>query len=143
MPARPLFRPLFIKNQSAQIKGWANNIKKNQSNLTAQKVSKQGRMIEHPDSFNNSNAYNINAKEPLTTKLNEIQDMQKNATRTRKLSNGKIRYYGIEKPAKTPGPTRGGYNVLEWDPKTLQTRGWYECKDHIGKVNRVHPKTIN
>ena len=59
---------------------------------------------------------------PTLTMIGEIQDMQKHATRSRNLSNGKIRYYGIEMPATNPAPTRGGYNVLEGDPKTLKTR---------------------
>ena len=43
----------------------------------------------------------------------------------------------------TPGPTRGGLHVTEHNPDTGQVRGWYECYDQAGNVNRVHPKSLN
>ena len=33
--------------------------------------------------------------------------------------------------------------MVEWNPRTSQSRWWYECHDHLGNVNRVHPKSIN
>lgn len=49
----------------------------------------------------------------------------------------------IKTYSRAPGPTRGACNVLEWNPRTSQTRWWYGCHDHLGNINRVHPKNIN
>ena len=59
------------------------------------------------------------------------------------LPDGRIRYYGPETPASSPGPTRGAAFVTEWDPKTGTVRQWMESYDHAGKVLRVHPKSVN
>ena len=61
----------------------------------------------------------------------------------RYLPDGRIRYYGAETPARTPGPTRGTSFVTEWDPETNSVRQWMESYDQSDNVNRVHPKTIN
>jgi tetratricopeptide (TPR) repeat protein len=81
-----------------------------------------------------------NAQDNLSRKLKALEKAQKDAVRVRKLEDGKIRYYGPEKPARTPGPTRGRVRVTEHDPKTGQVREWMETYDHSGQVNRVHPK---
>jgi len=91
----------------------------------------------------NRGAESINAGINLTKKLSQLEKMQISAVRTRLLSDGRIRYYGLEKPASTQGLTRGATNVLEWNPNTGNVRSWYECYDHLGDVNRVHPKSIN
>ena len=33
--------------------------------------------------------------------------------------------------------------MTEHNTKTGQVRSWQECRDHQGKVNRVHPKMID
>ena len=33
--------------------------------------------------------------------------------------------------------------VTEYNPLTERVRGWYECHDHLGNINRVHPKNVN
>jgi filamentous hemagglutinin len=66
-----------------------------------------------------------------------------NTLRRRELPDGRIRYYSKEVPASKPGPTRGASLVTEVNPKTGQSRTWYENYDQSGNVNRVHPKTIN
>lgn len=81
-----------------------------------------------------------NAQDNLSRKLKALEKAQKEAAHVRKLEDGKIRYYGPEKPARTPGPTRGRVRVTEHDPKTGQVREWMETYDHSGRVNRVHPK---
>ena len=63
--------------------------------------------------------------------------------KTRKLPDGRIRYYEAENFSNTPGPTRGRSKVTEYDPKTERLRIWMECYDHFGKVNRVRPTMIN
>ncbi len=88
-------------------------------------------------------AENVNAGIALRNKLAQLEKFQETASMTKVMSDGRIRYYDAYKTAKIPGPTRGACNVLEWNLKTNQTRWWYECHDHLGKVNRVHPKYIN
>jgi len=61
----------------------------------------------------------------------------------RVLPDGRIRYYKPERLSNTAGPTRGSSFALEYNPKNGQTRGWNECYDKSGKINRVHPKDIN
>lgn len=88
-------------------------------------------------------AENVNASISLNRKLSQLEDFPKTAAKIRPMLDGKIRYYRLEKPAKKLGPTRGGCNVLELNPKTGNVREWYECHDHSGNVNRVHIKSIN
>ena len=79
----------------------------------------------------------------LNSKLGALENAQANADRVRQLPDGRTRYYGPEKPAKTQGPTRGASYVTEYDPKTGNVRSWMESYDHSGNVNRVHPKMKN
>ena len=79
----------------------------------------------------------------LRKKLSALQSAQKDSVTTRVLSDGRIRYYSAETPAKTKGPTRGRAHVTEFNPKTGLVRDWAETYDHNGNVNRVHPKMIN
>jgi hypothetical protein len=58
----------------------------------------------------------------------------------RVLENGRFRYYGEIKPARTPGQMQGARLVREWDPATGNTRTWYETLDHQGRVRSVAPK---
>jgi hypothetical protein len=85
-------------------------------------------------------AKNVDARKALRTKLSALQSGQRDATRTRKLQDGRIRYYGRETPARQPGATRGASYVTEWNPRTGRVRSWMESYDQAGKVNRVHPK---
>ena len=88
-------------------------------------------------------AESLNAGVDLNRKLSQLEKFQETAARTRTLYDGRIRYYDAECISRTSGPTRSACNVLEWNPRTCQTRWWYECHDHLGNVNRVHPKCIN
>ena len=88
-------------------------------------------------------AHNVNAQAALDKKLRVLQKAQKEAVRIEHLPDGRIRYYELEAPSKTPGPTRGRSQVVEFNPKTGSVRGWSECYDHAGDVNRVNPKFIN
>jgi hypothetical protein len=88
-------------------------------------------------------AENINAGISLTTKLRQLETIQQTAAKTRILPDGRIRYYKAERMATYPGPTRGSAYVTEYNPTTGQVRGWNECYDQLGNVNRVHPKDIN
>ncbi|EBQ8819770.1 MAG TPA: citrate synthase [Enterobacter asburiae] len=36
----------------------------------------------------------------------------------------------------------GARLVREWDPKTGQTRTWYETLDHAGNIRSVAPKPV-
>lgn len=56
------------------------------------------------------------------------------------LGNGRFRYYGNVTPAKRRGEMAGARLVREWDPKTGNSRTWYETLDHAGKVRSVAPK---
>ncbi len=97
---------------------------------------KNGRILEQ-------RAVNINAKDALGTKLLQLESAQRSAAKTRLLPDGRVRYYRPERLAGSPGPTRGSSYVTEFDPKTGRVRGWNECYDHSGNVNRVHPKNLN
>lgn len=94
-------------------------------------------------SANSTPASSVNAAEALGSKLSALEGAQGSAARTRMLPDGRIRYYGAEKAARTPGPTRGAASALEWDPATGRVRMWWESYDQAGNVTRVHPKMIN
>jgi hypothetical protein len=89
------------------------------------------------------NANNINAKAAVNTKMRALQKAQNEAVKTKKLGDGRIRYYMPETPSRTPGPTRGSTHVTEYNPDTGQVRAWRECYDHQGNINRIHPKMID
>jgi hypothetical protein len=84
-----------------------------------------------------------NAGEWLNRKLKTLESAQKSATQTKKLPDGRVRYYGPEAASKSDGPTRGARHVTEYNPSTGQVRSWRECYDQCGHVNRVHPKTFD
>lgn len=88
-------------------------------------------------------AENINASISLTTKLRQLETIQQKAVKTRVLPDGRIRYYKAERMATSPGRTRGSAYVTECNPKTGTVRGWNECYDQLGNINRVHPKDVN
>lgn len=88
-------------------------------------------------------AESVNAGINLNNKLSLLQSFPQSAAKIRILPDNRIRYYSPETFSRTPGPTRSACNVVEWNPNTARVRGWYECHDHLGNVNRVHPKNIN
>lgn len=88
-------------------------------------------------------AENVNAKEALIGKYNDLISFHSKSPLTRQLPDGRIRYYAKEYPSKTPGNTTRGRTVLEFNPQTRSVRSWFECYDQKGCVNRVHPKRIN
>ncbi|HRD55154.1 MAG TPA: hypothetical protein PLC42_02035 [Parachlamydiaceae bacterium] len=73
----------------------------------------------------------------------QLENIQKNAIKTKILPDGRYRYYKAERLSTNPGMTRGSSYVIEYNPINGKTRGWNECYDHFGKVNRVHPKDLN
>jgi RHS repeat-associated protein len=94
-------------------------------------------------SANTTSASSANARAALNSKLGALEKAQREAVRVRQLPDGRFRYYNGERPATTPGPTRGNAYVTEWDPATGRVRSWGENYDHAGNVTRVHPKMIN
>ena len=88
-------------------------------------------------------AKGADAAAALRSKLSALENAQQTAARTTTLPDGRIRYYGAETPARTPGPTRGASYVTEHNPSTGQVRSWMESYDQAGNVTRVHPKMIN
>ncbi|HRH77659.1 MAG TPA: RHS repeat-associated core domain-containing protein, partial [Cellvibrionaceae bacterium] len=88
-------------------------------------------------------AESVNAQSALRAKLSGLEKAQQNAASTRQLSDGRVRYYSKEVPARTEGPTRGASFVTEHNPKSGTVRQWMESYDQAGAVNRVHPKSIN
>ena len=88
-------------------------------------------------------AESVNAATNLNRKLAQLQDVQQTANRNRILYDGRIRYYQAERLSRTYGPTRGSSYVVEYNPANGNVRGWNECYDHLGNVNRIHPKNIN
>ena len=85
----------------------------------------------------------VNAQAAMNQKLRALQKAQNTAVRTEQFSDGRMRYYGSEKPARSLGPTRGSCYVTEYNQQTGQVRTWYESRDHAGNVTRVHPKSID
>ena len=59
----------------------------------------------------------------------------------RELQNGRLRYYGQLRPARTPGEMAGQRTVREWDPATGAQRTWLETIDQQGRVRIVRPET--
>lgn len=57
------------------------------------------------------------------------------------LENGRIRYYGDLRPARTPGNMAGNRTVREWDPVTGAKRTWLETIGNDGGVYVVRPET--
>jgi hypothetical protein len=88
-------------------------------------------------------AENVNAAIYLGKKLSQLEAAHVNASTTRILLDGRIRYYEVEISARNPGVTRGAARVTEYNTLTGQTRVWHECYDHSGNVLRVHSKQIN
>jgi filamentous hemagglutinin len=88
-------------------------------------------------------AKGADAAAALRSKLSALENAQQTAARTRTLPDGRVRYYGPETPARTPGPTRGASYVTEHNPATGQVRSWMESYDQAGNVTRVHPKMID
>lgn len=88
-------------------------------------------------------AKGADAAAALRSKLSALENAQQTAARTRTLPDGRIRYYGAETAARTPGPTRGASYVTEHNPSTGQVRSWMESYDQAGNVTRVHPKMID
>ena len=113
------------------------------SKIASQIVTKEIKFIAEEGMALSRGAENVNAGINLNRKLSRLEYFQQNTTKTRVLPDGRIRYYDAEIISRTVGPTRGACNVLEWNPRTSNVRGWYECYDHFGNVNRVHPKNIN
>jgi hypothetical protein len=57
----------------------------------------------------------------------------------RQLQNGRYRYYGNIKPARTPGEMMGRRVVREWNPTTGYKRTWHETLDYTQRVRIVRP----
>jgi hypothetical protein len=55
------------------------------------------------------------------------------------LPDGRLRYKGDVKPARTTGEMSGQRVVREWNPETGQTRTWQETLDHEGRIRQVRP----
>lgn len=106
------------------------NIKQGNGNLTGNRTG--GTAIN-----------SANAQDALRRKMETLEGAQRKAVKTEKLPDGRVRYYRAENPSRTPGPTRGAAYVTEHNLKTGQVRTWYENYDKQGKVNRIHPKTID
>ncbi|CUI18079.1 rhs family protein (plasmid) [Candidatus Protochlamydia naegleriophila] len=114
-----------------------------EAKMASQALKQEAKYIAKPGMSINRGAESVNAGINLNKKLSQLEQSQQTAARIRELPDDRIRYYGIEKKATNSGPTRGACYVVEYTPHNGQTRGWYECYDHTGNVNRVHPKSIN
>lgn len=60
----------------------------------------------------------------------------------KELENGNYRFYGDMTLSRNAGEMAGARLVREWDPKTGQTRTWYETLDHAGNIRSVAPKPV-
>jgi hypothetical protein len=59
---------------------------------------------------------------------------------SRHLSNGRIRYYDVLRPALSKGEMAGRRIVREWDPISGLKKTWNETLDHNGKIRIVRPQ---
>ena len=107
-----------------------------------QLVSKAGQVAKEGVVLSRG-AESVNAGINLNKKLTQLEKAQTTAAGIKTLQDGRIRYYKPERPSFTFGPTRGSAYVTEYNSITGKTRGWNECYDHLGNVNRVHPKNLN
>ena len=57
----------------------------------------------------------------------------------KELENGRFRFYGKLKPARTKGEMAGLRQVREWDPYSGLKRDWFETVDHNGNIRQVRP----
>jgi RHS repeat-associated protein len=60
---------------------------------------------------------------------------------SRRLNNGRYRFYDDIKKASKDGEMKGRRRVREWDPETGRTRTWHETVDGEGRVRRVRPQS--
>jgi len=88
-------------------------------------------------------ASSANASEALKQKFKILESYQKDAVETRVLPDGRIRYYKLEGPAHSVGPTKGSKSVVEYNPRTGKLVQRTECYDQHDNINRVHIKNIN
>jgi RHS repeat-associated protein len=56
------------------------------------------------------------------------------------LENGRYRFYGEFRKARTPGQMAGAQTVREWDPATDNAFTWLETLDQVGRVRQVRPQ---
>jgi hypothetical protein len=140
-------RNLFTATKSTKAATVIKNVAKlaQESTSVVQRISHTAEMssITKQSMSLSRGAESVNAGAALKSKFFLLENFQVKAVKTRKLSDGRIRYYGKESLSKTSGPTSGACNVVEWNPINGNVRRWYECHDHLGNVNRVHPKYIN
>jgi len=59
----------------------------------------------------------------------------------KELENGRVRFYGKLKLARTKGEMVGARYVREWNPDTGYKRDWYETLDHNGNTRQIRPNT--
>ncbi|MCH1430716.1 MAG: hypothetical protein L7U87_08190 [Chlamydiales bacterium] len=85
-------------------------------NLTGAKGVKHAERYFNISSSNP--AQNANAQIALGKKLSALQGAQKDAIKIQYLPDGRVRYYDIERFARSSGPTRGSSYVTEFNPKT-------------------------
>lgn len=92
---------------------------------------------------NETPATNPNAAEALARKYRALEGAQTSSVRTETFSDGRIKYYDLETQSAKPGPTRGSAYVTEYNPRTGDVHSYMESYDHLGNVNRIHPKMYN
>ncbi|MEQ5776292.1 hypothetical protein J4E05_12235 [Thalassospira sp. NFXS8] len=137
-------RPIVEPRQ--QVVSNKNFEKFEKNEITAPKLRpKEMKTESTADTTNSANlgANNVNAGVALKRKLSALERAQSKAVKVRELPDGRIRYYGAERSAKSPGPTRGSSYVTEYNSNTGMVRSWNEAYDQSGRINRVHPKMIN
>ena len=115
----------------------------NNPNAKKKIIDKQLNPFKKRLSKNGNVAHNVNSREALIKKLDDLLKIEKEAVKIKVLPDGRIRYHFLEKPSSTPGRTRGAALVWEYDPQKGQFRSWYESRNHLGQVNRIHTKTIS
>ena len=59
----------------------------------------------------------------------------------KELENGRTRFFGKIKLARTNGEMVGARYVREWNPDTGYKRDWYETLDHNGNIRQLRPNT--
>lgn len=59
----------------------------------------------------------------------------------KELENGRVRFMGKLKMARTKGEMVGARYVREWNLDTGYKRDWYETLDHNGNIRQIRPNT--
>lgn len=93
------------------------------------------------DGYGNLSGISLEADYAIRLKEYYTQAEKYGTGSIKELENGRVRFYGKLKLARTKGEMVGARYVREWNPDTGYKRDWYETLDHNGNVRQIRPNT--